>query len=52
MFLSLQKKIKEAAKKPEENSQFIDISSKIIATKNDEGKITFEIFESFLFGAS
>ena len=45
MFLSLQKKIKEAAKKPEENSQFIDISSKIIATKNNEGKVTFEIFE-------
>lgn len=45
MFLALHKKIKEAAKKPEENTQFIDISSKIIATKNSEGNITFEIFE-------
>jgi adenylate cyclase len=45
MFLALHKKIREAAKKPEENSQFIDISSKIIATKNSEGSVTFEIFE-------
>lgn len=45
MFLALHKKIKEAAKKPEENTQFIDISSKIIATKNSEGNVTFEIFE-------
>lgn len=45
MFQALHKKIREAAKKPEENSQFIDISSKIIATKNSEGSVTFEIFE-------
>jgi adenylate cyclase len=45
MFLALHKKIREAAKKPEENTQFIDISSKIIATKNSEGSVTFEIFE-------
>ena len=45
MFLALHKKIREAAKKPDENSQFIDISSKIIATKNSEGSVTFEIFE-------
>ena len=45
MFLALHKKIREAAKKPEENTQFIDVSSKIIATKNSEGSVTFEIFE-------
>ncbi len=46
MFQALQKKIKKAGTRIQQASnQFIDISSKIIATKNSEGKVTFEIFE-------
>jgi adenylate cyclase len=46
MFQALQQKIKKAgARVQQATNQFIDISSKIIATKNAEGQVTFEIFE-------
>ena len=46
MFQALQQKIKNAgARVQQATNQFIDISSKIIATKNAEGQVTFEIFE-------
>ena len=51
MFTSLQKKLKAAAEKIRNTSkskrkaEFIDVSSKIIASKDEDGAISFDIFE-------
>ncbi|WP_290747067.1 CHASE2 domain-containing protein [Fibrobacter sp. UBA4309] len=51
MFTSLQKKLKAAAEKIRNTSkskrkaEFIDVSSKIIASKDEDGSISFDIFE-------
>ncbi|MCF0222376.1 MAG: CHASE2 domain-containing protein [Fibrobacter sp.] len=45
MFLALQERLKEKKFHKKAINDFIDISSKIIATKSKDGSITFEIFE-------
>jgi len=45
MFQALLQKIKKEGARAQASNQFIDISSKIIATKNADGQVTFEIFE-------
>lgn len=45
MFLSLREKLKEKKFQKKATSDFIDISSKIIASKGKDSSITFEIFE-------
>jgi adenylate cyclase len=48
MFLSLYNKLKFASNIEADQEQFIDISSKIIVTKTEEGDFSFEIFEGQL----
>ena len=48
MFLSLYNKLKFASNIEADQEQFIDISSKIIVTKTQEGDFSFEIFEGQL----
>ena len=51
MFTSLQKKLKAGAEKirnvpkSKRKAEFIDVSSKIIAVKDEDGELSFEIFE-------
>ena len=45
MFLSLRNKLSYSEEQDAEAMEFIDISSKIIVTKDDSKNITFEIFE-------
>ena len=51
MFTSLQKKLKAGAEKisktakSKRKAEFIDVSSKIIASKDEDGAISFDIFE-------
>ena len=48
MFLSLRDKLKKADIDNSTNDDFIDVSSKIIATRNAENGFSFEIFEGQL----
>ncbi|MCQ2108074.1 MAG: CHASE2 domain-containing protein [Fibrobacter sp.] len=48
MFLSLRDKLKEKKFQKKATSDFIDISSKIIATKGKDSSVTLEIFEGQL----
>ncbi len=52
MFLALRDKLKEKKLEKKAATDFIDISSKIIANKSKDGVITFEIFEGQVLNES